>query len=203
MVEYTQPVFDFTFHAGARDVNRMTLSKLMQLDYATSNRLRVPPGSGLAGKAAVFLAHSGDSWFWLAGLFIIWLAAGHEWHVRAAMLAGAIVAQACLVLAIKFSVRRSRPPGDWGAIYRNTDPHSFPSGHATRAVMLALMAWGLGPTWLAGTLTVWAPLVSLARVSLGVHYLSDVIAGALVGILLAWASLALQPLLMAWFPFVF
>ena len=181
----------------------MNLSKIMQIDYEYSNRLRIPPGNGLSGKAAVFFAHSGDSWFWLAGLFIIWLISGHEWHVRAAMLAGAIVAQAALVLAIKFKVRRSRPPGDWGAIYRNTDPHSFPSGHATRAFLLALMVWGLGPVWLAVILTIWAPLVCIARVSLGVHYLSDVIVGAFIGLLLGWVCLALQPLLMVWFPFVF
>ena len=55
-------------------------------------------------------------------------------------------------------------------IYRKTDPHSFPSGHAARAFMIAVLATGLGPGWLAVVLWVWAPLVSVARVAMGVHY---------------------------------
>jgi undecaprenyl-diphosphatase len=68
-----------------------------------------------------------------------------------------------------------------GKIYRKTDPHSFPSGHAARAVMLATIMLGLGPIWLGILLVIWAILVVLARVLMGVHYLSDVLAGALLG----------------------
>jgi undecaprenyl-diphosphatase len=85
---------------------------------------------------------------------------------------------------IKLSVRRSRPQGEWGKIYRNTDPHSFPSGHAARVVLLAVIAVGLGPLWLGLLLLVWAPLVGMARVAMGVHYPSDVAAGMLVGALI-------------------
>jgi membrane-associated phospholipid phosphatase len=48
--------------------------------------------------------------------------------------------------------------------------------------MLAVMAIGLGPAWFAVALAVWAPLVSLARAAMGVHYLSDVIAGIVMGL---------------------
>lgn len=146
-------------------------------------------------KLGAFFAHSGDSWFWLAALGIIWLLVPDGWHRRSAILGMSIVIQAVLVLAIKFSIRRSRPPGEWGAIYRNTDPHSFPSGHATRAFMLALMAWVLGPPWFGIAVTLWAPLVSLARVYVGVHYLSDVLAGALLGLLIGWGLLTVSPLI--------
>ncbi len=90
---------------------------------------------------------------------------------------------AAVVLAVKFLVRRPRPAGQWGAIYRNTDPHSFPSGHAARAALLASLGWLWGPAWLALILTFWAPLMSLARVGLGVHYLSDIAAGLALGLL--------------------
>jgi undecaprenyl-diphosphatase len=88
---------------------------------------------------------------------------------------------AVVVMAIKFTVRRSRPEGEWGRIYRSTDPHSFPSGHAARAAMLAVLGLGLGPAWLGIALLIWAPLVGLARVVLGVHYPSDVAAGMVLG----------------------
>jgi undecaprenyl-diphosphatase len=118
------------------------------------------------------------------------------------MLIGVVVL-AFLVLAIKFTIRRKRPEGEWGAIYRNTDPHSFPSGHAARAFMLAVMALALGPAWFGGLVAVWAPLVSLARVSMGVHYLSDVVAGMLVGILAGLVMLWIAPWLMTLTPFLF
>lgn len=100
-----------------------------------------------------------------------------------------VIISAGLVLVIKFIIRRRRPKGEWGSIYRNTDPHSFPSGHATRAFLLAALAARLGPPWLAGVLSFWAPLVSLARVVMGVHYLSDILAGGLLGILIGLTSL--------------
>ncbi len=91
------------------------------------------------------------------------------------------VVTAVLVMAIKFTVRRRRPEGEWGGIYRNTDPHSFPSGHAARVVMLAVLALSLGPAWFATLLVLWAPLVGLARIAMGVHYVSDVVVGMALG----------------------
>jgi undecaprenyl-diphosphatase len=96
------------------------------------------------------------------------------------------------VLAVKVIVRRERPAGKWGDIYRKTDPHSFPSGHATRAALLAVLALGTGPLWFGILLSIWAPLVILSRVAMGVHYLSDVLAGTVLGIILAVAILLLN-----------
>jgi membrane-associated phospholipid phosphatase len=184
-------------------MNSPQMRKILEWDAAWSRKFRLDPARGGWFRAAAFLAHSGDSWFWLAGLFILWLAARGEWHVRAALLAGGIVALAALVLLIKFRVRRQRPPGEWGAIYRNTDPHSFPSGHAARAALLVVMAAGLGPAWFAWSVAVWAPLVSLARVTTGVHYLTDVAAGLLLGAATGAVMLVLSPFLMTLFPFLF
>jgi len=92
-----------------------------------------------------------------------------------------IIGLAVIVLAIKFTIRRRRPEGEWGGMYRSTDPHSFPSGHAARAILIGVLAIGLGPGWLAILLCVWAPLVALARVAMGLHFLSDVTAGAVLG----------------------
>ena len=118
-------------------------------------------------------------------------------------MASGILVLAVLVLAVKFSVRRRRPTGEWGAIYRNTDPHSFPSGHAARATLLAVMALGLGPVWFAGLVLVWVPLVSLARIAMGLHYLSDVLAGMVLGVMIGLVILQISPLLVTFFPFVF
>jgi undecaprenyl-diphosphatase len=160
------------------------IRQLLKLDARLSDRLRVAERPGRLRTLAAVLAHSGDSWFWLAGLILLWLLGSAYWRQRALALAVGIVVTAALVLTIKFLVRRRRPEGEWGAIYRNTDPHSFPSGHAARAVMLVAMAIGLGPAWFAVLLIIWAPLVSLARVAMGLHYLSDVLAGMALGLIM-------------------
>ena len=160
------------------------IRQLLKLDARLSDRLRVAECPGRLRTLAAVLAHSGDSWFWLAGLIPLWLLGSAYWRQLALALAVGIVVTAALVLTIKFLVRRRRPEGEWGAVYRNTDPHSFPSGHAARAVMLVMMAIGLGPAWFAILLIIWAPLVSLARVAMGLHYLSDVLAGMALGLIM-------------------
>lgn len=179
------------------------LQRFMKVDMSASRRVRLHQNGSTAWKLAVFFAHSGDSWFWMAGLVLVWLFTRGAWHRHAALMGIGVGTLAVLVLAIKFTIRRQRPEGEWGAIYRNTDPHSFPSGHAARAAMLAVMAWGLGPAWFGWAVVLWAPLVSLARVSTGVHYLSDILAGLLLGAAAGFGMLAVAPLLISWFPFLF
>lgn len=157
------------------------MQRLLEHDARLSSSLRVAERSRLVRLPAVILAHSGDSWFWLLGLSLVWLLGGPERKFRTLVMAAGVVITAILVLLIKFSVRRRRPEGAWGRIYRNTDPHSFPSGHAARAVMLAVVAQFLGPDWFSSVMIIWAPLVGLARITMGVHYLSDVIAGMALG----------------------
>lgn len=178
------------------------MKRFLQLDADFSEKCRLSQTSPW-WKLVAFLAHSGDSWFWLLGLFIIWLVGNEHWHNTAALMAAGVAGLAFVVLALKFTVRRQRPPGDWGAIYRNTDPHSFPSGHAARAGLLAVLSVGLAPLWFGIVVLLWAPLVSLARVGTGVHYLSDVIAGLIVGVIAGFFMLSITPWLIQTFSFFF
>ena len=146
--------------------------------------MRVAEKPGMLRMVAAIIAHSGDSWFWGLGLGIVFLIGDWSWKIWSLHLVGAIVVTAIIVMSIKLIVRRQRPEGEWGAIYRNTDPHSFPSGHAARAILLAVLVLGLGPMWLGILLVLWAPLVALARVAMGVHYLSDVLAGGIFGLVI-------------------
>lgn len=162
----------------------MSFKNLLELDAHLSARMRVAETPGLLRIIATFFAHSGDSWFCLSALGVVFFLTNGFWRWLAVVLGIAITITAVLVLVIKFTVRRQRPQGEWGDIYRSTDPHSFPSGHATRAFMLAAMAVGLGPGWFGIALVIWAPLVALARVAMGVHYVSDVFVGMILGIIM-------------------
>jgi undecaprenyl-diphosphatase len=181
----------------------MEIRSLLKLDADLSQKFRLDSTQAVQKKVAAFLAHSGDSWFWVAGLAFVWLFSKGEWHTKTALMLLGVVGLAFAVLAIKFTIRRRRPEGEWGAIYRNTDPHSFPSGHAARAFMLATLALIAGPAWFGVVVLVWAPLVSLARVTMGVHYLSDVLAGMIVGIAAGLFMAWIDPGLIALFPILF
>jgi undecaprenyl-diphosphatase len=177
----------------------MNLRSIIELDAHLSNQMRVAEKPGALRAIAVFFAHSGDSWFWGAGLIILWLFSNSMWRQWEVVEFVGIWLLAALVMGIKFLVRRRRPEGEWGSIYRNTDPHSFPSGHASRAFLISVLASALAPAWLAILLWILAPLVCIARVAMGVHYVSDVVAGAALGILAALIGLQIYEPLLMWF----
>lgn len=174
------------------------MDSILELDARLSSQMSVAEKPGVLRSIAVFLAHSGDSWFWAIGLFALWLSGGSFWKEWAVVQFGSIGLLAAMVLLIKLRIKRKRPEGEWGRIYRMSDPHSFPSGHAARAFLIATIAAGLGPSGLAIVLWIWAPFVGLARVAMGVHYLSDIVAGALLGIVVALIGLQVYPPLLNW-----
>src|SRR5258708_13335472 len=113
----------------------MNPTSLLQLDARLSNQMRVAEKPGALRDIAILFAHSGDSWFWGAGLILLWWWAdsfGKQWAIIE--LAG-ISVLAALVMTLKFIIRRRRPEGEWGGIYPNTDPHSFPPAHAPRPAL--------------------------------------------------------------------
>jgi undecaprenyl-diphosphatase len=72
------------------------------------------------------------------------------------------------------------------------DQFSFPSGHTLHAVAFTLLAsWYYPP--LALGLVPFTLLIALSRVVLGLHYPSDVLAGALIGAAIAALSLQFGP----------
>jgi membrane-associated phospholipid phosphatase len=130
-----------------------------------------------------------------AGVLVpVTLAAGLLWRWRrgswrpAAVLAGALGGAWVLQLSVKQLVERARPPT--GLAVAHAGGFAFPSGHATDAVatygMLAfLVAHASGrrlpkaAAWAAAAGLV--VVVGLSRVYLGVHWLTDVLAGVALG----------------------
>jgi undecaprenyl-diphosphatase len=169
----------------------LDIRSLLELDAQISTYLRSFARGFWRCKGLDLLARSADSWLWLLALGIVWILGPITWHKKVGLLIVGILVTATVILAVKFSVRRHRPPGDWGQVYRVTDPHSFPSGHAARAVMLVVVIAVIGNPVLAGVLFLWALGVSLARVVLGVHYLADVSAGAIAGVVMGLVTLTI------------
>lgn len=162
----------------------MSIKTLLEKDHQLSQRIRIPDDKTGIKSAAAFLAHSGDSWFWGAALALLWFIGSADWRPQITLLFIGILFTAVSVLVLKFLIKRPRPEGEWGQIYRRTDPHSFPSGHAARAIMLTTIMLLSGYIWIGAGMLIWAILVDLARVGLGVHYYSDILVGTGIGILM-------------------
>jgi undecaprenyl-diphosphatase len=157
--------------------------RLVELDSRWSARLNIARKDGPLRNLFRFLAHSGDSWFMIPVMGMVWLLGDGIWKWRMLVMFLTMCITALVAVGLKRLIGRRRPEGDWGLIYRSTDPHSFPSGHVARLVMLSLLSIQLGPWWLTVIFFLWAPLVALARVAMGVHYPSDMLGGAILGIL--------------------
>ncbi|MDP2777402.1 MAG: phosphatase PAP2 family protein [Anaerolineales bacterium] len=176
----------------------MSLRSILEFDARLSSQLRVAEKPGFLRNLAAFFAHSGDSWFWAVALISLWFFSNSAWKQWEVVEFFGMLGLAGVVLVIKFLVRRERPEGEWGMIYRNTDPHSFPSGHAARSFLIAVIASVLAPPWLAVVLWIWAPLVALARTAMGVHYVSDVFAGAILGMIIGLIGLQVYQPMIDW-----
>jgi membrane-associated phospholipid phosphatase len=89
-----------------------------------------------------------------------------------------------LILALKYSVNRDRPYLTYPDITQkiSVGTPSFPSGHTSSAFATATSVSLAYPKWyvIAPSFT-WAGAVSYSRMHLGVHYPTDVLAGAVIG----------------------
>ena len=98
---------------------------------------------------------------------------------------------------LKQRLVRERPCVSLIGIVRGAAPldrYSFPSGHTLHAVSFSILVVAGFPQ-LAWLCVPFAVLVAISRVVLGLHYPSDVAAGALLGAGLAWSVLLIEPLL--------
>jgi undecaprenyl-diphosphatase len=135
----------------------------------------------------------GDGWLWYAMGLVVATAGGSERYralLAAALAAGVGIA---LFLKLKRTFGRKRPcalePHCWATLLP-PDQFSFPSGHTITAFAVALSLGAFYPAMFAG-LFFCAVSVALSRILLGMHFLSDVIAGALLGTILGFSSAAL------------
>ena len=135
----------------------------------------------------------GNGMFWytlMIGLLLRFQAAAVPavLHMLAVGLVGTVIYK-----FIKGKTLRPRPFNVYPTIIcvgKTLDQFSFPSGHTLHAVAFSMVAVAYFPGlfWLV---TPFAVLVALSRPILGLHYPSDVLAGAALGAVIAGVSLAL------------
>lgn len=98
----------------------------------------------------------------------------------------------CTNVILKHLVARPRPWLDVAGLVplvTEKDPNSFPSGHTCAAFAFASAGlWSFPAKWIRGMTLGLAVLMGFSRLYVGVHYPSDVLAGAVVGLFAGWAA---------------
>jgi undecaprenyl-diphosphatase len=151
------------------------------------NRWRAPRWVRLWMMCAT---RGGDGWLWYT-LAALLLAFGGPPRLEA-VTAGALASGTGIVvfLRLKRWTGRKRPcaiePHCWATLLP-PDQFSFPSGHSITAFAVVVSVGSFYPFLMAGLLFC-AVSVALSRILLGMHFLSDVLAGAAIGGLLGYAA---------------
>lgn len=115
----------------------------------------------------------------------------------AVLSAAASVLAGAVEYALNLLVQRSRPPVE---MLEQPWTSSFPSGHATIAFATATVLGATIPQ-LRPYVYLVAALIAVSRLYMGVHYPSDVVAGAILGILAGLLVLHYRAPLLALLPF--
>ncbi len=169
------------------------LCRINQWDQAWC--LRFNQASRRASVRALFGAVSrlGDGVFWYT--LMLALLAWRGWQAVVPVAHMLAVGAACLLVYkwLKGKTLRPRPFELNREIFLGAAPldqFSFPSGHTLHAVGFSVVVLAYYP-FLAWLVVPFALLVAASRLVLGLHYPTDVLAGALIGASIASASFGL------------
>ena len=171
----------------------VSVESLLEWDRRWSRRLNASVGVAPVRVLFRLVSRLGDGVFWYSVMLALSITQGRTGlEIALRMLAAGMLGLVVYKL-LKSSTTRPRPYqvlGDVRAGIAPLDAFSFPSGHTLHAVAFTVVAVSNFPA-LAWVLVPFTLLVALSRVILGLHYPSDVLAGAAIGALVAQAVLVL------------
>lgn len=140
------------------------------------------------------ISRLGDGVFWYLLMLAFAIQSAHGTRIALQMAVGGAISLA-LYKQLKQSLVRERPYVSHAGIELGTAPldrYSFPSGHTLHAVCFTTVACKHVPE-LAPVLLPFTALVAASRVILGLHYPTDVAAGATLGFGIAAGVLTFIP----------
>lgn len=172
---------------------RPWLQHLSELEAALCLTWSRPGRRSWVHRGFGWISRLGDGLFWYSLMAILPLADGIKGlYASLHMLATGVVALA-LYKSLKGVTRRERPCNAIDGIIASVPPldhYSFPSGHTLHAVSFTTVALFHYPE-LAWVLAPFTVLVACSRVVLGLHYPSDVLVAAAIGLTLGYGSILL------------
>jgi undecaprenyl-diphosphatase len=169
------------------------LESLLEWDRRWARRLNAGIGVACVRVVLRLVSRLGDGVFWYSVMLASIFTQGRAGLDMALRMFAAGMIGLVVYKLLKSRTTRPRPYQVLAGIRAGIDPldaFSFPSGHTLHAVACSVVAVAHFPA-LAPVLVPFTLLVALSRVVLGLHYPSDVLAGAALGALVALAVLAL------------
>ena len=143
----------------------------------------------------VAATRGGDGWLWYAMALVVALYGGPQRIPALTAVALAVASGIAVFLVMKRTIRRKRPcalePHCWTTLLP-PDQFSFPSGHTITAFAVAGSLGSFYPAMQMG-LYFCAASVAASRILLGLHFLSDVFAGIVIGWALALTWIWILP----------
>src|ERR1700691_1809097 len=138
----------------------------------------------------IMMTRLGDGCLWYSIGLILLVFGGSQKFLAIGAATAAAAAGIFLFRTLKHASRRKRPceiePHCWASILP-PDKYSFPSGHSITSFAVAI-SLALFYPYLLECLLLAALLIAVSRIVLGMHFLSDVLAGIALGIGLGLAS---------------
>jgi undecaprenyl-diphosphatase len=171
----------------------LPLSRLIALDWALCLRMNRAGRTRWVREFMSAVSRLGNGGFWVGVMAMCLLLEGSAALPTLARGIGTSLACYGVYAVLKHKTARPRPYAVSVEIDRRAEPldwYSFPSGHTMQAVALTAVLVS-GCPMLAWLLVPFTVLVALSRVVVGLHYPSDVAAGAMLGGLLGTLCLSL------------
>lgn len=172
---------------------RLYLSRMHQFDSNVCVAVNHTSQYRLIRDCFRIVSRLGDGIFWYALMIGMLLMHGGEGLLPVLHMAIAGLVGTLIYKWLKGKTLRPRPfevRQDVRLTGKPLDNFSFPSGHTLHAVVFGIVALSYFPQ-LSIIVIPFMILVGLSRIVLGLHYPSDVIAGALIGALIAGLSFLL------------
>ncbi len=131
------------------------------------------------------VTHAGDGALWLVVYLLLLIFFRQQTaNILPLLISGELIATA-LVICLRYATRRHRPDPRYRTfVLTPWNRYSFPSHHSLRVFFLAVLVGRGHPAFLPFFLGL-ALIVSCSRLYLSKHYLSDVLTGAGIGVLIA------------------
>jgi undecaprenyl-diphosphatase len=176
-----------------------SLARMQAWDLSLCRLLNRANGREYVGRVFALFSRLGDGVFWYVLMALLPLL--HGPGALAVSLQMAVTGAAGLTIYKWLKARTSRPRPFMVSdnIIRRVPPldeYSFPSGHTLHAVAFSIVLLSHLPEWF-WVVAPFTALVAISRPVLGLHYPSDVLAGAAIGALVAGSSISLASLLLA------